>query len=242
MNEEIQKEILDECKLFFKKNKFNIKYNIVADSYSEFFYLEIWIPFKYYSRAKSLYESRLNSIFQTYILENNLTISLKKIMPNLVQAKLGNFVLICSESYRRNSIEEFDIGFVSSIFPQKDGTKLYGCRYVLPTVSSVGFEKHNKLFEFTKEDYGLLHSGFIKVFTKKQAIELIKAKIKVAYEKSYLEYKDKLNVFEKEIEDVLCRFKNEYHIERLGVEDFNPKERKYSFEFEQSEHYGEHIK
>ena len=79
-------------------------------------------------------------------------IAVKEIMPDLLPAKIGDFVLIYRDGVPDDNC---DIGIVGSVNTEEDGSVSYGCRYILPVINSRWEEQRTREeWHLSSEDYG----------------------------------------------------------------------------------------
>lgn len=129
------------------------------------------------SAPTEIYEKSQNLLYNdNFLIKYNINISQE--VPKLVGAKVGDLVLLFD---KYSTIEsESEIAIVSDI--NSDGK--YSCHYI-KMVFGDRFTKTLSCFhEFyiTKDDYGGLHDGFLKILSYKDLINLFEIKIKKMYE------------------------------------------------------------
>lgn len=98
--------------------------------------------------------------------------------PELVSAEVGDLVLI----YNQYETSNEDVGFVSSKFVDSNNRVYYGCRYVKVGLNNQ-YLSSTYDFELTSEDYGGYQEGFLQVITPEQAIDILRNKLNLAFEK-----------------------------------------------------------
>lgn len=107
-------------------------------------------------------------VFEIDSLFDDYSIQWEQRMPPLVDAEVGDLVLVYSDNKSRD--EDSDVGLVSSKFTDENGVVSYGCRYIKIGLNN-RFVSDLYDFEITSEDYGGYPTGFLKVLTPQEAID-----------------------------------------------------------------------
>lgn len=144
-----------------------------------------------------------------------------KTIPELVTAKLGDFVIVFDD-YNDNP-EDFDVGIVTSA-RIIGGKACYGCRHIVPRdLGTLRDCLLDGVFEITKEDYGGFPVGFYKVVDRRTAIRMAAKKIRNAVEEKIKDLSTKLHNIEERLEDSLDKFKHRSSAEFLSADEREPK-------------------
>lgn len=111
--------------------------------------------------------------------------------PTLVEAKVGEFVLIYNK--HQASDEDSHVGIVSSkilVTPEGKAQNLYGCRYILIGLGNSFVPSHYH-FVLSEENYGGFHKGFLKTLKPDEVIEILKKRLEFQYEEEKNRIEDK---------------------------------------------------
>ena len=147
-------------------------------------------------------------------------IQIKTIIPELVTAKLGDFVIVFDD-YTDNP-EEFDVGIVTSA-RIIGGKACYGCRHIGPRdMGTLGDCFLDGVFEITKDDYGGLPVGFYKVIDRQTAIRMAAKKIRASVQEAINDLSKQLSNIEEQIGSALDKFKYRSSVELLSSDDREP--------------------
>ena len=163
-----ESEIKTAVENFLAQNTLDASVVEVESSYDDnYIIVSVEVARKDFERAVFL-----DSSFDEY------SIRWEQRVPPLVGAEVGDLVLI----YSPRSVENEDVGFVSSKFMAENGDVYYGCRYVQICLNN---QFANSLYDFqlTQENYGGFPKGFLKVLTAQEAVENLRTALNHAYEK-----------------------------------------------------------
>ncbi len=151
---------------------------------------------------------------------DEFSIQITQKIPDLVQANVGDLVLIFNE-YKTS--DDY-VGFVSSKFTEPDGSVYYGCRYILLGIGN-SFLSSSYDFELTEENYGGYPSGFLKVINTEEAFEILNSKIDIAFEKATIDLKEKYSRSKEDVNNLFRSLKEEKVIkcETVNIFAFNSR-------------------
>ena len=152
--------------------------------------------------------------------ESFLHIRVEAIVPELVPAKLGDFVMVF-DTWTIDP-EEFNIGVVTSV-REIDGKKCYGVRHIIPwdKLDSSGLSE--RVVEVTSDDYGGFPVGFYKVIDRKTAIRTAVGRIKAKVKERIRDLSEAANKAEETIGDYLDKLKHRSTAEFLSDDERSPK-------------------
>jgi hypothetical protein len=139
--------------------------------------------------------------------EFEIRIRLKAIVPPMLPAKLGDFVLVFNDWDR--SEEELPVGIVTSII-RNGGLTCYGCRHIVTkdkltgNLSDVG----NPLVGLTNENYGGYPVGFCKIIPEEEAIARVTKMVGLEMEKRILECRENLDSLGEDLLDDIKQYEH----------------------------------
>lgn len=145
-----------------------------------------------------------NRVFSLENYFDNFQILWRQKTPVLVSAEIGDLVLIY-DNYTAID-DDCDIGLVSSKNIDDKGEVYYGCRYINIALNN---SMVNNLYDFevTGEDYGGFKTGFLRVLSSEEAIDLLKKQLDKALEKEIYSAKIKHEFSVKNLPKLIDSFK-----------------------------------
>jgi|SRR5581483_5218485 len=154
---------------FLKKHNLDAYITSIDDDESDF-WVTVYVSISYedYERALEIdYTDELT----------NISIAWDQRSPILVPANVGDFVI---PFLKHGSKKEPSVGIVTSVNKYDDGEVYYGCSFILFVLDN---DFINKIYDFSlsEEDYAGYHTGFIKVLTEEEVIEILNKTIEDGY-------------------------------------------------------------
>lgn len=137
----------------------------------------------YFEEDKERIDDLVFGVFPAFFLK-------WEVVPKLVSAKVGDFVLIHND--RNTSEEDCEVGIVASEMEHNRNT-FYGCRYILINIGDRSDRDSVFPLTLTEEDYGGYLRGFLRVLTPTEAGKYLKKKAQKLHDKEIVSVGEKLN-------------------------------------------------
>ena len=151
-----------------------------------------------------------------------ISIRMKENTPKLVDAKVGDFVLIYSDRMPQSD-DESHVGIVNSI-RRKGKKKFYGCRYIELLINDSISSSVDRI-EITEEDYGGYHAGFLRILTPDEVKAILLKRIDEEYKEARKKLKDQEKEAREDVEKLVTILAEKSYVDKVEVLQVNRDDR-----------------